>query len=218
MNLTPNSKKLFDNGYEVAELYFKYLHLGLFFAQLAKHEDLSTKAQDIHYEDNNNSYLLKKDNYVAQLKDINSKPNNPDIFSHLTVVNSLRGITMAMDECLKDKEIKNLMIKEAFMNDQSYFKKFKSIAEIIRNILSHNICDRNQINKNYQNKPSIDFKFDYSTWKNISLPKDNYVVNIKMEFGTESKILTDLISEFQLIMFAELCYNIFKYLNIKIIR
>ena len=107
--------------------------------------------------------------------DIYKKSNQNDFFDQLTRINSIRGITMALFEALKDEEIKKrLFLKYIFENNKENFDSFHGVLRFIRNTFSHNIRDKIKLEeKDYEkqkkylskrNKSTIDFSFDYSKY------------------------------------------------------
>ncbi|HID28317.1 MAG TPA: hypothetical protein EYP22_11000, partial [Methanosarcinales archaeon] len=106
MIMNQNSKKVFEDSFETINIYFRYLHLGYFYSVLSKRINfarISTNINVITGEDQ--SYILNCQLISEMLEDIYSKPGQQNIFSYLTIINSARGITMALVEALGDGEI-----------------------------------------------------------------------------------------------------------------
>lgn len=241
-----SSKKVFKDSCETIYMYYAYLHLGSFYSQLSKHEDLSNKSQNILIDTGTGKFQLRRDIIQNSLSDIYKKSSSPDLVFNLILNNSIRGITMALFEALKDTEIKNLFLKEIFRNNIKDFNDFKEVVRFIRNTFSHNIRDKIELkrgdflkyskNKRKKKKKNgkseeelwleliddlekkrrspINFFFDYAK-SPIPLELKNYTVNINIDFNQikDGVVYTDIISEYQSLMFIELCYNCMYYLK-----
>ena len=167
--------------------------------------------------------MLRENVIKCALKEIHKGPKSPDIFSYLILNSSIRGVTMALFEALKDYEIKNLFSKQIFKNEDAY-DNFDGALRFIRNTFSHNIRDKIELRKedyveqvNYlskKGKSSINFFFDYKD-SPIPLNRGHYIVKIDVDFNQikEGVIYTDIISEYQSLLFIELCYNCLEFLK-----
>jgi len=225
--MNQNSKELFKDSYETIVMYYgHFLHLGYFFDILARHNDLLPDAKRISLEtDRVNKYELRKDVIELCLKDISVK--SPNFFSWLILNNSIRGITMAVREALGNDEIKKLFLQYIFRNDKVVYDNFKETVRFIRNIFSHNISDRMKLsNKDYEHqkaslngkrKSTINFFFDYAK-SPIPIAKENYTVKIDIDFNqiNDTMVYSDIIPEYQSLLFIELCYNCIEYLKDKL--
>jgi hypothetical protein len=221
--MNQKSKTIFKDCYETAWMYYIYLHLGFFYSHLSKNEDLSNKASDFQIDFGKEKYLLREDVIKNSLKDIYYRRQLPDVFSSLILNNSIRGVTMALFEALKDDEIKGLFSKQIFKNEEAY-DNFDGALRFIRNTFSHNIRDRIELRKkdyveqvNYlskKGKSTINFFFDYKD-SPIHLNRGHYIVKIDIDFNQikEGVIYTRIISEYQSLLFIELCYNCLEFLN-----
>jgi len=220
--MNQKSNKIFKDSYETIEMYYTYLHLGYFYSQLSKHEDLSCKSRNIWIDFDINKFLLKEDVIKKSLKVIFKKSQSHDVFSYLILNNSIRGITMALFEALKKEEIKKLFLEHIFKNDKEAYNNFDGVLKFIRNTFSHNIRDRielkkeDYLSKKKEDKPTLNFFFDYKTSPISPIPVDikNYTVEINIDFNQikEGVVYIDIISEYQTLLFIELCYNCMKYL------
>ena len=221
-----NSKKIFEDSRETIVVYYTYLHLGYFYSLLSKHENLSGKSKNIRIDFGTNKYFLRKDIIEWSLADIFNKAQSPDVFSHLILNNSIRGITMSLREALEDKEIKKLFLEHIFRNNGEAYDTFDGIVRFIRNTFSHNIRDRIELReKDYEKqrdylrkkqKSTLNFFFDYAK-SLIPITKENYTVKIDIDFNQikDGVVYTDIISEYQTLLFIELCYNCMEYLKDK---
>jgi len=231
MIMNEKSKKIFVDSRETIVMYYTYLHLGYFYSQLSKREDLSCKSKDIWIDfDTNEHFLLREDIIKSSLKDIYDKSQSPDVFSYLIFNNFIRGITMALLEALKEEEIKKSFLEHFFKNHKEAYDNFEGVLRFIRNTLSHNIRDRIGLKEedyekqmNYlrkKGKSSLNFFFNY-TESPIPIPinRKNYSVKIDINFNQKIKegvVYTNIISEYQTILFIELCYNCMEYLKDKL--
>jgi len=222
MIMNQNSKKVFEDSFETIVMYYTYLHLGYFYSQLSKHENLSCKSRDIWIDFGTNKYLLRENIIKSPLEDIYKKSQSPDFFSHLILNNSIRGITMSLFEALKDGKIKKLFLEHIFRNNEEAYDNFDGVVRFMRNTFSHNIRDRIELKrKDYEKqieylrkkgKSTINFFFDYAK---SPIPRENYTVKIDIDFDQieDGVFYTDIISEYQTLLFIELCYNCMVYLK-----
>ncbi|MBW2598889.1 MAG: hypothetical protein JRC60_02065 [Deltaproteobacteria bacterium] len=131
---------------------------------------------------------------------------------------------MALFEALNDKEIKKLFLKHIFENDEEACNNFDGVVRFIRNTFSHNIRDRLELREkdskrqiNYlknKGKSTLDFFFDYAK-SPIPTNIESYTVKIDIDFNQikDGVVYTDIISEYQTLLFIELCYNCMVYLK-----
>lgn len=221
MIMNQKSKKIFIDSFETSVMYYRYLHLGCFYSQLSKRESLSCKAKDIWVNFDKNKFLLREDVIKSSLEDMYNKWQSPDFFYHLILNNSIRGITMALFEALKEEEIKELFLKHFFKNRKEAYDNFEGVLRFIRNTFSHNIRDRIELRKEdylrKKGKSNLNFFFDYAEFP-VPINKENYIVKIDIDFDQikEEVIYTDIISEYQTLLFIEFCYNCMVYLELKL--
>lgn len=221
------AKKIFKDSRETMEIYFVYFHLGYFYSHLSKHEDLSCKSRDIEIRLDANKYILRKEIIKSSLKDMYEKSQPSKVFRHLILNNYIRGITMALCEALKDEEIKKLFLEHIFRNDKEACDTFDRVARFIRNTFSHNIRDRVELEmEDYQKQinylrtegiSTLNLFFDYDK-SPIPTNRENYTVKIDIDFDQikDGDFYTDIIPEYQTLLFIELCYNCMVYLKDKL--
>ncbi len=221
--MNQQSKTMFKDCYETAKMYCIYLHLGFFCSQLSKGEDFLNKARNFLIDFGKEKYLLRKIVIKNSLKEIQEKPQSPDAFYYLILSNSIRGITMALFEALKDDEIKELFLEYIFKNEEAY-DNFDGVFRFIRNTFSHNIRDRIELRKkNYEEqvnylskkgKSTVNFFFDYEE-SPIPLNRGYYIVKIDIDFNQIKGrvIYTDIFSEYQSLLLIELYYNCLEFLK-----
>lgn len=225
--MNKDSVRVFIDSYNIICQYFLYLHLGYFYSNLSKQENLSINVRDIPVRtDDQHIYTLKEDIIKRSLSDIYERRNKIDFFSYYILIDSIRGITMTMVEMLKVSEIKNLFLIHIFNNNNISCRNFQEVTKFIRNILSHNTRDGFELRvkdferqKNRLAKKSItqiDFIFDYNC-SPICINRENYIVESCIKFNgiKDGMVYTDVISEQQSLMFIELCYNCIVFLNKK---
>ena len=227
MIMNQKSEKIFGDSYTTIVIYYTYLHLGYFYSQLSKHEDLSCKSKNISINSDTNGFSLREDIIESSLKDIYKKSQSLDVFSYLIWNNSIRGITMALFEVLKEEEIKKSFLEHIFRNYNESYDNFEGVLRFIRNTFSHNIRDKVELrNEDYKKqmnylkkkgKSILNFFFDYAEYP-IPINKKNYTVKIDIDFNQikEGVVYTDIISEYQTLLFIELCYNCMEYLKNKL--
>jgi hypothetical protein len=226
--MNQNSKKVFKDSYETVGMYRTYFHLGYFYSHLSKREDLSCKSENIVMEVDTNKYTLTEDVIKSSLADIYKRPKSHDVFSHLILNNSIRGITMALFEALNDEEIKKLFLEHIFRNDEEAYDTFDGAVRFMRNTFSHNIRDRIELRKEdseqqveyirrKKGKSTLNFVFNYAK-SSIPTDRENYIVKIDIDFNQikDGSVYTDIISTYQTLLFIELCYNCMWYLNDKL--
>ncbi len=228
--MNQDSKTIFKDSRETIVIYYTYFHLGYFYSQLSKKEDISQKFiwKPWIICSPNERYLLREDIIKDSLADIYKKCQLPDIFFNLISNNSVRGITMAVREALKDKGIRNLFLEYIFNNDEALCNNFEGVVRFIRNTFSHNMRDRielkitdykDQIKYLEKEKKStaINFFFDYAK-SPIPINRANYTVKIDIDFNQikDGVVYTDVISEYQTLLFIELCYNCMEHIQGKL--
>jgi hypothetical protein len=225
--MNQNSKKIFQDSCETIIWYYTYLHLGYFYSLLSKRENLSDKSKNIWIDFGKNKYLLREDIIKWSLTDIYNKSQSSDFFSNLILNNSIRGIAMALFEALKDADIKKLFLENIFGSDEEIYNNFDGVVRFIRNTFSHNIRDRIELKKEDYNeqirylqnkgKTMLNFFFDYAK-SPIPISREGYAIKIDINFGQieDGVIYTNIISEYQTLLFIELCYNCVEFLRDKV--
>ncbi len=231
MIMNHKAKKIFVDSRETILMYYRYLHLGLFYPQISKNEDLSCKSKNISIDFGANKYLLRKDIIKSSLKDMYEKSQSPDFFFHLILNNYIRGTTMALFEALKEEEIKKLFLEHIFENDKEARDNFHEVVRFIRHTFSHNIRDRIELRKkDYEGMmkrlkgKSINFFFDYTKSpilipiNSIPINREYHTIKIDIDFNKikDGVAYTDIISEYQTLLFIELCYNCMEHLKDKL--
>ena len=212
------------NAYETVRMYFIMLHLGSFYSQFSRQENLSPKARtlaisaDLKNPENRyycNGYFIRD-----LLQEIYINPHKPDLFNQLILNNSIRGVTMSIFEALNEKDTKDLFMTTFFNGDQSKFDDFHKIVRFIRNTLSHNIRDGIEIKRedmtyrgNLFYKGIIVFQYSYSDFP-VPLPIP-YPINIEVDFDKiqDGETYTDVISEYQTLLLVEFVHNCLFFLK-----
>ena len=97
---------------DIADLHYRFLSLGYFYSQLSKEINFTKIAPNINIETGENSgYRLDSGLISTMLNDIYSKSDQMDLFEHLTLLNSVRGIVGAMREALEDQTFREVLSK-----------------------------------------------------------------------------------------------------------
>jgi len=227
-----NIIEIFDNTIETIVMYHKYLHLGFFYTQLSKRADLSPDAMNIYIGSGSNPYVLRKHLIQDYLKAIYNESPTSDVFPHLILNNAIRGISMAMFEALRNKEIRILLSDVIFSGDSEAFNNFYEITKFIRHTFSHNMRDSIELKRSdyegnswkqidrltNKGKSSINFFFDYAQ-SPIPIMIPDYTLNIDVELDSiqDGVIYTDIISEYQTLLFIEFCYNSMVYIRSELV-
>jgi len=211
-----DSIKAFQDAYEVAVMNFNFLHLGIFYAELSKREKLFEKAPSI-IRISSGKYTLRGDLLREKLNACYGRVGQPDFFSNLIITNAVRGISAAIFEVLKDQSIEGLFKRNIFDNDEDAHNNFRGIVRFIRNTFSHNIRDQIEIRQKDFSRhlndlrkigsTELHFSSNYSKWPSSTKPP--YEVGIIVNLGAikDGSLYTDVISEYQTLLFIEFCYN-----------
>lgn len=207
-----------EDTLSLVEQNLEFLHVGMFLNYYIKNNNLSSEVEPIEYKfDSGRSYILTgqlaKDALLAYFDQ-----NKPTVFGYLVMWNSCRGISMAMREGLKDDSIFKEFLKQKL--DKQY-EHYYAILCFIRNQLSHNIQNEIQLKESdYKDTckaflkkcPSASgvasFFINYTdTFPELNLPR-NYEFKIEIDFNLLSpgKRFIEVVSEFHLFMFSELCF------------
>ncbi|HOJ16298.1 MAG TPA: hypothetical protein PLC43_03920 [Caldisericia bacterium] len=217
------------------EQNFSFLHLGNFLSIYIKNKNLSNAAKNIEIKLDNNKFTLKGEKIKSCLEDSYINRNKPNILEYFVTWNAFRGIAMAVYEGIKNDNFRKFIVS---ILSKDKFKHFYYIIKFIRDVLSHNIDNEIKlINENFdktkneflkKNSSGIaDFEFIYSRdfpdVKNFlkDIP-NNYGFKIQLNFNNlqdnsqQRYKFTDIISEWQLYMLMELCYNLSIYYRVKI--
>ena len=228
-------QKVLDTVYQVADLHFKFLHLGYFYSQLSKRMNFARIAPNINLEaGQGKGYRLNGKLIREMLEDIYAKPETLDFFEYLTLLNSLRGIVMGIREAIRDKDFRD-HFKNVFpeQNREESYLHFEGVLRFIRNVLTHNINPSmiltEQDFKETQGwwykirKQPIVFSYDYSFPASpIYIPKEKYadgaIVKVTIQIIWE-KIKPgktryfDVITPLQNLLFSEFCRNALRFLQ-----
>ena len=212
---------LLEDALLLIEQNFYFLHAGEFFTNLSKKTDLSKnnelsikKVFSTNQEYNFNALIIK--NMLLDAKA--SKLNQTILFEFFVEMNTIRGMCMAMVEAIRLKGPFNVFMKEKLTSD---FDGFLDIISFVRNVLSHNIhADMHLSEKDYEGtlqkiirqkrNPKINLHINYSKYMSeIKYPNKDYAFKCNIDFSklNTSMPLFDIISEWELIMLSELCYN-----------
>lgn len=196
---------------------FRFLHVGKFLDEYIKRNDLSLEAKNIQLELGDKAYRLKRSVISEQLKSYFDNKDKPNIFGYLVEWNAFRGIGMAMTEGLKiDSSFKTFVMKML----GGKYEHFHAILSFIRNVLSHNIDAEIRLKEDHykgtrekfrRNHPSDVAEFTFKYDRDMpEITHTDYGFTIRVDFSelTPGKRFVEVISEWHLFMFAELCFNL----------
>jgi len=225
-----NLKSCFKDVSETTNIYFNYLHLCYFFDGLSKRQNLTHLARDINVTtENRENYLFRGSRINSILNEMNSKPEKQSMFLYLNLINSIRGICMALFESFANEQFKTILLEEIFNKDAQNFLNFQGVIRFVRNTLSHNIRDKISINEeDYKRQKEwwekngspdntkIHFEYDYSERSSAIYNSDyNAKINVLIEWNLikDKTPFGEIIPTFQNIMLAEFCNNIIVHLD-----
>ncbi|WKZ36681.1 MAG: hypothetical protein QY332_01905 [Anaerolineales bacterium] len=236
--MNTDSLQQLTKAYGLTQRHFTLLNLGFFFEDIARRANLSRLAREVAVRTpDGNLYKLPPhvaSDFLQQMYDL---PSEPTLMSHLVFVASLRAITMsivtAVDSTVVDgtSEIAAAYEADVFAGDGAVTDSFLGIARFLRNVLSHNIEDRLNVQsadfealKNYRNSkankfsPRMLFKYDYSdAASTIHIPgyAPNFSIVLDLNTVHVGQILDDVLPTYQALLFLEFCYNSLFMLNRK---
>jgi hypothetical protein len=213
---------LVEDAILLIEQNFYFLTIGEYFNDLSKKYNLSLPEDEIvtknFKDDLEYSFNSSIINEILSQCFIEDKTRT-SLFEYFIEMNSIRGICMAMIEALRIEsdfqEFISLKLKDQY-ND------FIDIVSFVRNVLSHNIhADMCLTNYDFKGTleriirkkrdPNIDFKFNYhDLLKEINSPSLEYGLYLKINFSKLKKGIPffKVISQLELILLGELCFNL----------
>lgn len=213
--------KKIDDILSLVQQNFYFLHVGKFLDEYIKRHDMSKEARDINIICTPHSgYKLSGARIKDSLSEIFNNGNQSSFFGHHIAWNAFRGIMMAIYEGKEETPFRDYL--ETKLTPDKY-KHFEFIISFIRNVLSHNIEDEIRLNKTDFERTRKSFSkvckteiaqinFAYSRYlPEVKIPA-NYGFTIEVDFSKikPGERFLDIISEFQLYMLSELCFNLCK--------
>lgn len=225
-------------AYGLTQSHFTLLNLGFFFEDIARRANLSRLAREVGVRTPDGN-LYKLPPHVASdfLQQMYDRPSDPTLMSHLVFVASLRAIAMSIVTAVDStvvggtSEIAALYEADVFSGDGAITDSFLGIVRFLRNVLSHNIEDRLNVQsadfesqKNFRNSkankfPStMLFKYDYSDVSSpIHIPgyAPNFSIALDLNTVHVGQMLDDVFPTYQALLFLEFCYNSLFMLNRK---
>jgi len=220
-----NGKYSIEDIFTLVEQNFDFLHVGLFLSRYIKEKNLSSEAKNVQLEFmGNKRYLISGGRVRDSLSACFIDWNKPNILGYFVEWNAFRGVAMAMSEGIfHNTDFKKYLVNALGEGKQS---RFEYIIKFIRNVLSHNIENEIRLIKdNFENSrddfvrhidksgiASFEFKYNRDFPEKTSFP-DDYGFNVEIRFCDlkEGDRFVDIVSEWQLFMITELCYNLVKY-------
>ena len=212
---------LLDDALLLVEQNFYFLHVGEFFGDLSKKEELSNRDLCIKKNFGEPQSYSFNPSIIKELLDDAKKSKSEDItlFEYFVEFNAFRGICMAMVEALRlDSSFRDFM--KLRLSDQ--FEDFFDIVSFVRNVLSHNIHAQILLNekdyagtlkriRRHKRETNILFSLIYARdLPEIGSPDMNYgfTCNVDFENLKDDMPFLDIISHWELMMLSELCYNL----------
>ena len=217
-----------EEAMSTIDVHYRFLNLGFFLNFLAKTVNFSRVFNGVQIlTETNEIYFLKIDLIRNMLEAIYQKPKEDTILSTLTLIHSVRGITMAIDEALKNTDFKASMYNDIFNKDESKFSQFEGIVKFIRNVLSHNIMDKLELTGEEYSKQKdwwlkckqtneMRFTHDYTLPNSfLVLPayKTQVSITVKWSDVVPGVSFGKIVNTFQCLMLCEFCYNATSYLH-----
>jgi len=212
---------LLEDALLLIEQNFYFLHVGEFFGDLSKKEELTNKNLEIKRRfDEAQSYNFNAHIINELLQD--AKQTDKDeitLFEYFVEFNAFRGICMAMVEALRLEEPFRQFMQIRLGNQ---FENFFDIVSFVRNVLSHNIHAQIKLSekdyagtlkriRRHKRDTHIIFSLIYANdLPEIGSPDTNYgfTCNIDFEALDESMPFLEIISHWELMMLSELCFNL----------
>lgn len=227
--MNPEGKQKLKDVFETTDMYFRFLHLGYFFDEFARKNNMSINVKKIRIPLKEDGYFLNENILKDMLNDIYQTNSPMNVFNYLVLFNTLRGVSGAIREGFgsdasrlpSQEELRDKFKEDVLEGDSENFESFEGIIRLIRNVLSHNIEDRIFIQeadiagqKNYWlntlQKSRMDFIYDYSK-TNSTINVANYSLKCEISIDwnqvQEGKLFGNLISSFQFFMLIEFCRN-----------
>lgn len=212
---------LLDDALLLVEQNFYFLHVGEFFGELSKKEDLTNRNLEIKRRfDEAQSYNFNANIIKELLHDAKqTEKDEITLFEYFVEFNAFRGICMAMVEALRlEGPFRQFM--QIRLGDQ--FENFFDIVSFVRNVLSHNIHAQIMLNekdyagtlkriRRHKRDTNIIFSVIYADdLPEIGSPDTNYgfTCNIDFEALDEGMPFLEIISHWELMMLSELCFNL----------
>ena len=214
-------KILLEDALLLVEQNFYFLHVGEFFGTLSKKENLSDRELNITRNfENSQSYSFNPLIIKELLDDANQNEiDKITLFEYFVEFNAFRGICMAMVEALRfESPFKEFM--ERRLGER--FEDFFDILSFVRNVLSHNIHAQIMLSqrdyagtlkriRRHKRDTDICFNFNYARdLPEIGSPEIDYGFTCRIDFENleEEMPFLEVISQWELMMLSELCFNL----------
>jgi len=213
---------LLEDALLLIEQNFYFLHMGEFFACLSKKVDLSTK-HDLRIK----KQFPTKEEYsfnpqiiqTLLLDSKDTKDTDTTLFEYFVEMNAIRGMCMAMVEAMRLEGAFRIFMQNKL---GVQFDSFFDITSFVRNVLSHNIhADMHLSERDYhgtlqritrqKRNPNIHLYINYNKDLNeIQSPNEEYSFSCSIDFAALNNQVAffDVVSQWELVMLCELCYNL----------
>jgi len=216
-----NEIDLEDDALLLVEQNFYFLQTGSFFTALAKEYPLVT-ANNMHISKNFGEHEYQFNTIIIQemLEDMHtSSKDKVVLFEYFVEMNAFRGICMAMVEALRLHSGFKIFIEEKL---KIQYEDFFDLLSLVRNVLSHNIhadiyLDKKDYEGTHQRRlrqhrgSKIQFNFKYATHlPQMKAPSAEYGFSSTIDLNSlkEDTAFLDVLSLWELMMIAELCFNL----------
>jgi len=216
----PNSV-LLDDALLLVEQNFYFLHVGEFFGNLSKKEDLTNRDLRVKRSFSEGQTYSFNPAIIKELLDDaqTNKLEDITLFDYFVEFNAFRGICMATVEALRlessFREFMQIRLGEQFEN-------FFDLVSFVRNVLSHNIHAQIMLSekdyagtlkriRRHKRDTNILFTLIYARdLPEIGSPDMNYgfTCNVDFENLEEGMPFLEIISHWELMMLSELCFNL----------
>jgi len=218
---------LLEDALLLIEQNFYFLHVGEFFGNLSKEQELANSDMDIkRYFSEVQNYHFNPNIIKELLHDAHqTDQKETTLFEYFVEFNAFRGICMAMVEALRLEEpFRQFM--QIRLGDQ--FENFFDIVSFVRNVLSHNIHAQILLSekdyagtlkriRRHRRERDILFAFTYvNDLPEIRSPSINYGFSCHIDFESlkEGMPFLEVLSHWELMMLSELCFNLVMAYNI----
>jgi hypothetical protein len=212
---------LLDDALLLVEQNFYFLHVGEFFGDLSKKEDLTNRDLNVKRSFSEGQNYSFNPAIIKELLN-DAKTNKTEeitLFEYFVEFSAFRGICMATVEALRlESSFREFM--QIRLGEQ--FEDFFDLVSFVRNVLSHNIHAQIMLSekdyagtlkriRRHKRDTNILFTLIYAKdLPEIGSPDMNYgfTCNVDFESLEEGMPFLDIISHWELMMLSELCFNL----------
>lgn len=212
---------LLDDALLLIEQNFYFLHMGEFFGKLSKTENFIDRSLFVvkKYENKKAYYFNAEIIHELLINARKTSKEEISLFEYFVEFNAFRGICMAMVESLRFESTFKSYMQELF-NEQ--YENFFDIVSFVRNVLSHNIHSEIRLSqkdfdgtlkriRRMTRDANVFFNFKYAlNLPELGAPNEAYSFTCKIDFESleEGMPFLEILSMWDLMMLAELCFNL----------